>query len=155
MKTKSEAIKDYLVFISHSVKDRWIAHQMANLIEQKGKRYGITTFFDEKDIFGGDSIPEVIRNNIQSCNELIVLLSNYSIDRPWVLVEIGVAWGHNKRVVPIIDKITLEEVPNVIKQCKAVDLNDFDKYLDELISRVGSLVINMKSIRVNPVLISI
>jgi hypothetical protein len=136
MKAKSEATKDYLVFISHSVKDRWIAHQMANLIEQKGKRYGIATFLDEKDIFGGDSIPELIRNNIQSCNELIVLLSNYSIDRPWVLIEIGAAWGNNKRVVPIIDKITLEEVPDAIKQVKVIDLNDFDKYLNELISRV-------------------
>jgi hypothetical protein len=136
MKSKSEVAEGYLVFISHSVKDRWIARQIANLIEQKGKRYGVKTFLDEKDIFGGDSIPEVIRKNIQSCDELIVLLSNYSIDRPWVLVEIGAAWGHDKRVVPIIDKIALEEIPNVIKQCKAIDLNDFDKYLDELIARV-------------------
>ena len=136
MKAESRSIESYLIFISHSVKDRWIARQIANLIDQKGKRYGIKTFLDEKDIFGGDSNPEVIRKNIQSCNELIVILSDYSIDRPWVLVEIGAAWGQDKRVVPIIDKIALEEIPNVIKQCKAIDLNDFDKYLDELITRV-------------------
>jgi hypothetical protein len=37
----------YLVFISHSSKDRWIAAQMAAVIERKAKRYGVRTFLDE------------------------------------------------------------------------------------------------------------
>ena len=65
---------------------------MANAIEEKGKKYGIKTFLDEKDIEGGESIPEAIRKNIQECNEFLVLLSRYSINRPWVLIEIGAAW---------------------------------------------------------------
>jgi hypothetical protein len=36
MTQKSQTRKSYLVFISHSTKDRWIAKQMANLIEEKG-----------------------------------------------------------------------------------------------------------------------
>lgn len=38
---------DYLVFISHSSKDRWIARQMAAIIERQAKRYGVRTFLDE------------------------------------------------------------------------------------------------------------
>jgi hypothetical protein len=128
--------EEYLIFISHSAKDRWIARQMANLIEQKCKRYNIKTFLDEKDISGGDSIPETIRENIQKCHELVVILSRYSIDRPWVLIEIGAAWGHDKLIIPIIDKITPEEMPDVIRQIKAIDLNNFDNYISELINRV-------------------
>lgn len=91
MSKKARTTKSYLVFISHSTKDRWIARQMANLIEEKGKKYGIDIFLDEKDIEGGESIPESIRRNIQECNEFLVLLSRYSTGRPWVLIEIGAA----------------------------------------------------------------
>jgi len=63
------------VFISHSGKDRWIAKQMANLIEEKGREYNVKTFLDEKDIEGGDSISESIRESIEKCDEFLVLLS--------------------------------------------------------------------------------
>jgi hypothetical protein len=124
-----------LVFISHSTKDRWIAKQIANVIEEKGRPYEIKTFLDEKDIEGGESIPESIRRNIQDCSEFLVLLSRYSIDRPWVLIEIGAAWVLGKRIVAIVDKVSPEEMPDVIAPYKAIDLNSFDEYLKQLISR--------------------
>ncbi|MDQ1326951.1 MAG: hypothetical protein QG641_231 [Candidatus Poribacteria bacterium] len=136
MKTKSEKTEDYLVFISHSSKDHWVARQIANLIEQKGKKYGITTFLDEKDISGGDLIPEIIRKNIQTCNEFLVLLSYYSIKSNWVVAELGAAWGLEKRITAIIDKITPDEMQDIISLYKAIDLNDFDQYIVELINRV-------------------
>lgn len=54
---------------------------MSNLIEEKGREYNIITFLDEKDIVGGESISESIRESIRECNELVVLISRYSIDR--------------------------------------------------------------------------
>lgn len=104
---------------------------MARLIED----LGVETFLDEKDIAGGDKIPDSIRKSIQACDELLVLMSQYSVDRPWVLVEIGAAWGLEKRVVPIIDKIAPGEMPDILVQQKAIDLNDFDEYLVELNQR--------------------
>lgn len=64
---------------------------MARLIEERGESLQVKTFLDEKDIEGGDSIPEEMRESIQKCDELLVLLSPYSVDRPWVLIEIGAA----------------------------------------------------------------
>ena len=125
----------YLVFISHSGKDRWIAKQMANLIEEKGREYNVKTFLDEKDIEGGDSISESIRESIEKCNEFLVLLSRYSIDREWVLIEIGAAWGLRKRIIAITDKVAPEEMPDIITPYKAIDLNSFEEYLDQLINR--------------------
>jgi hypothetical protein len=60
---------------------------MASIIEDKGLNYGIRTFLDERDIEGGESIPDSVRKNIRECNEFLVLLSPYSINRPWVLAE--------------------------------------------------------------------
>lgn len=80
---------DYLVFISHSTKDRWIAKQMAGIIERNAKRYGVRTFLDEVDLEGGDRIPDVIRAHLQTCEEFVILLSPHSVARQWVLVELG------------------------------------------------------------------
>lgn len=135
MGKKLKTNKRYLVFISHSAKDRWIAKQIANIVEEKGQKCGVKTFLDEKDIESGGSIPESIRKNIQACDEFIVLLSRYSVDRPWVLIEIGAAWVLEKRIVAIIDKVSPDEMPDVITPYKAVDLNNFDEYLNQILNR--------------------
>ncbi len=135
MAKKAATTKSYLVFISHSTEDRWIAKQMANLIEAKGRRHGIKTFLDEKDIEGGQSITEEIKRNLKACNEFVVLLSQDSIKRPWVLIEIGGALLLDKLIVAIIYKLMPNEMPDVIVQHKAIDLNNFDEYLDQLLKR--------------------
>jgi hypothetical protein len=106
MARKEAAKKSYLVFISHSTKDRWIAKQLAKQIEEKGLKFGIKVFLDERDIKSGESIPETIRKKIRACNEFLVLLSRNSINRPWVLIEIGGAWQLGKHIVAIVDKIS-------------------------------------------------
>ena len=128
-------VKRYRVFLSHSHKDRWIAKQCARLIEEGGKRR-VTVFLDEKDIEAGESIPDSVRRNIEQCDEFVVLLSRYSKDRPWVLIEIGAAWGLRKPIVAIVDKIGPKEMPDIVNLNKAIDLNDFDQYLGELLKRV-------------------
>jgi len=132
---KTKTKKNYLVFISHSVEDRWMARQMANLLEVKGRGQGIKTFLDEKNIEGGQSIPEEIKKNLKACDEFIVLLSQDSINRQWVLIEIGGAWSHDKHIVAITDKVTPDAIPKVLTQYKAMDLNNFDDYLEELLQR--------------------
>ena len=127
--------RGYTVFISHSTNDRWIAKQISEMIEARGRRHRIKTFLDEKDIEGGDSIHEAILRNVRNCDEFLVLLSRYSINRPWVLVEIGAAWALGKRIVAITDKVTPDALPDVLAYCKAIDLNDLDEYLKELFGR--------------------
>ena len=136
MANKAQSRKRYLVFISHSEKDRWVARQMAALIGKQGQRHDIETFLDEKDIEGGESIPNSVRKNIRECDEFLVLLSRYSIERPWVLIEIGAAWVLGKRITAIVDKVTPEEMPDIITPYKALDLNKFDEYVQQLIKRV-------------------
>ena len=132
MTKRQKQRRDYLVFISHASKDKWVANQMAKLIGAAGRTGGVKVFLDEKDIHGGDSIPEAIRTNLRSCDELVVLLTRNSISREWVLVEIAGAWVLGKRVVAIMDQVTPKELPDVIANCRAVDLNDFDTYLADV-----------------------
>jgi FAD/FMN-containing dehydrogenase len=125
----------YLVFISHSSKDRWVARQMAAIIERKAKRYGVRTFLDEVDLEGGDRIKETIKANLRACEEFVILLSPSSITRQWVLAELGGAWALDKRIMAITYDLTAEKIPDIIEHDKSYELNDFDRYVAELIAR--------------------
>ncbi|MCB9954033.1 MAG: toll/interleukin-1 receptor domain-containing protein [Planctomycetaceae bacterium] len=125
---------NYQVFVSHATADKWIATTFCEKIDATGA----TSFRDDRDINGGDSIPETIRTEIQVSRELVVLLSPESIERPWVLLEVGAAWGRRKnyRIVPVLCHVSFDAIPDIIEGKKAFHINDFDNYLAELKRRV-------------------
>ena len=100
---------------------------------------GAKTFRDDRDIQGGDDIPDAIRDAILAANEMVVLLSPASVSRPWVLMEIGAAWlrGADMRIVGIRQHVEVELIPAMVKSKKVIDLNHFDQYLLELAGRVS------------------
>jgi hypothetical protein len=125
----------YLVFISHSSEDRWIARQIAAIIERKAKRHGVRTLLDEKDLEAGATIPDEILRHLENCEEFLVLLTAASISRQWVLLELGAAWGLRKRIAAITDKLADNDLPDIIRQTKVYGLNDFDRFVSELVGR--------------------
>jgi len=125
---------DYLVFVSHATADKWLAKTICEKIEQTGAR----TFRDDRDIDGGDDIPEEIRRHIVRSNEMIVLLTPESIDRPWVLLEVGAAWGRRRRarIVAVLCHVEVDTIPDILGSKKAIPINSLDEYLKGLRRRV-------------------
>jgi hypothetical protein len=109
---------------------------MAAIIERRARRHGVRIFLDEKDLEAGATIPEEIRRHLESCDEFVVLLTSLSISRQWVLLELGAAWGLRKRIAAITDKVADDDLPDIIRQTKAYELNDFDRFVAELVGRV-------------------
>jgi len=132
--TGSGARSSYQVFVSHATADKWIATIFCEKIDATGA----TSFRDDRDINGGDTIPDSIRTAIQVSRELVVLLTPNSIERPWVLLEVGAAWGRRKdyRIVPVLCHVTFDAIPDIIEGKRAFHINDFDTYLVELKRRV-------------------
>ena len=132
---KQDVRRDYRVFVSHATSDKWLARVFCEKIDAIG---GASTFRDDRDIGGGDDIPEAIRKQIKQSKELVVLLTPESVDRQWVLIEVGAAWGWRKeyRIVPILCHVTVDAIPDIIKGKKAFHINEFDDYLRELKDRV-------------------
>jgi hypothetical protein len=124
----------YQVFVSHATADKWLATTICAKIESAGA----TTFRDDRDINGGDDIPEAIRMQIKQSKEFVVLLTPDSVSRPWVLLEVGAAWGWRKKfpIAAILCHVNVDAIPDIIKSKKAIPLNDFDKYLTELSHRI-------------------
>src|SRR6266540_5316127 len=83
-KRKARHSKDYLVFISHSSSDRWIAE----VIAEKIGSIGASCWLDEKDLEGGEVIVDRIINGIDLCDEALVLISPQSVQSQWVAFEI-------------------------------------------------------------------
>lgn len=134
-KNKRRSKPKYQVFVSHATADKWIATTFCEKIDAMGA----SSFRDDRDINGGDSIPESIRTEIQVSRELVVLLTPDSIERPWVLLEVGAAWGRRKdyRIVPVLCHVSFDAIPDMIEGKKAFHINEFDKYLAELKRRVN------------------
>lgn len=130
--SKAKHRRNYQVFVSHATADKWIA----KVICEKIDAIGASTFRDDRDINGGDDIPEEIRQQIKRSQELVVLLTPESVSREWVLLEVGAAWGWRKRIVAILDHIDINPIPEIIKSKKAIKLNDFDNYVNEVCKRV-------------------
>lgn len=119
------------VFISHSSLDQWIARMIARDLEVRG----IVTFLDEKDIETGESIDDSIQEHLRTCDEVLMLLSPAALESHWVLVEIGGAKALNKRLIPILVHVGPNELPQPIAKGLARDLNDVEKYFDEVEQR--------------------
>jgi hypothetical protein len=125
---------NYQVFVSHATADKWLATTICERIES----IGAATFRDDRDINGGDDIPEAIRMQIKQSKEFLVLLTPDSVNRPWVLLEVGAAWGWRKKfpITAILCHVNVDAIPDIIKSKKAFALNDFEKYLNELSHRI-------------------
>ena len=99
---------------------------------------GATTFRDDRDIDGGDDIPERIAIEIKRSREFVLLLTPNSVNRPWVLIEVGAAWGSNRkmRITPVLCHVDVDPIPGMLKSKKAIHINDLDAFLEEVKIRV-------------------
>jgi TIR domain len=129
----------YRVFISRGWHDRWIAAQMARRIKEDT---GAEPFIDIFDIKKGDRIEQRILSELPRCNELVVLLTPWSVRRNWVWTEVGGAWCLGKRVVGVIYGLSISEVEKehggmaALAPTNCLGLDEFDNYMAELKVRV-------------------
>jgi len=136
---KQEPTK-YFVFVSHSSRDTWVAKQIAREITQSGAM----PFLDEAQIDIGADFEEDIRNFLQQADELVVLLTPWALERPYIWAEIGVAWGRGIPIVALLHGMTSEElqskpsVPLFLKKRNLLDLNEVDIYFEQLRQRIAT-----------------
>lgn len=127
-----------LIFVSHSGQDTWVAKQIAREIETRGA----TPFLDEAQVDTGADFEEDILNFLERAHELVVLLTPWALERPYVWAEIGAAWGRRIPIVALLLGITPAElqarpgIPVLLKKSDLLQLNDIEVYLEQLKGRV-------------------
>ncbi len=130
---KSKKAK-YLVFISHSSQDQFLAETIAETIEALGAK----TWIDTKHLQGGDSTIQELIRAIDACNEAIVLVTPDSVKSQWVSFEIGVVRTMNKRVTPLLYNATPNDMAPM-KDVAAIDLKNLKHFLAQLKKRMKQI----------------
>ena len=131
------------VFISHSSVDTWVAKQIASHIHS----CGVETFLDEASTHYGDDFEQRILSAVRECEELLVLITPWSVERPYVWMEIGAFWGSQRRIVGVLHGITAkalaahERMPVALKRSHLIDLNDIESYFLQLKTRCASGIV--------------
>lgn len=127
------------VFISHGWADKWVAEQIARRVKID---CGAEVFIDIFDIEKGDDFEERIFDELRNCQELLILLTPWSVDRNWVWVEAGGARALGLRIVPVLYKVSLDEIErerggkSFLLAKNIVEINELDQYFLELANRV-------------------
>jgi TIR domain len=139
MSKSRRTLRKRLVFLSHSSRDTWVAKQIA----REMTACGAVPFLDEDDIETGVEFEEAILEFLSKAHELVVLLTPWALNRPYIWAEIGAAWGRRIPIVAILHGITPQEfqarsdIPVLIKKRDLIELNDIGRYLKELRRRVA------------------
>lgn len=127
-----------LVFISHGGQDTWVARQ----IEREVRAAGAETFLDEANVEIHEAFPNVIRDYLNRSDELVVLLTPWSLQRPWVWIEVGAAFQRSISIVGILHGMSREDlhsnasIPVILLERNLVQLNDVDRYFTQLRDRI-------------------
>ncbi|MBI2298917.1 MAG: toll/interleukin-1 receptor domain-containing protein [Armatimonadetes bacterium] len=126
------------MFVSHSSVDTWVARQIADRIME----CGAAVFLDESAIDVGADFEEDILTFLEKAGELVVLLTPWALDRPYVWAELGAAWYRRIPIVGLLHGLSPGElqarqgVPIFLKKRDLLPLNEIDVYLGQLRARV-------------------
>lgn len=102
-----------LIFISHDHRDASLAESFANLLTDASG--GFLKSFRSSDRKGGAGIEfgrewyGEIMDKINDATDVVALLTQHSVDRPWILYEAGVAKGKlDKQVLGLVIGVPFE-----------------------------------------------
>jgi hypothetical protein len=127
-----------MVFVSHSSRDTWVAKQIAAQISKCGAR----PFLDEADVEVGDDFEQEILEFLDKADELVVLMTPWALDRPYVWAELGAAWIRRIPIIILLHGMTPGElqskpgIPVFLKKRDIIDLNEVDTYFAGLKKRL-------------------
>ena len=129
----------YRIFFSHGGDDTFIVKEF---LKPKLETSGARVFLDAGRIEYGDDFRETILQELSRCDELLVLLTPSSLQRPWVIAEIGATLVRSKRVVAIRygpSETELQQlgVLSLLGTKSLLRMEDFDEYVRQLTRRVA------------------
>ena len=127
------------VFISHAGEDR---ERFAKPFAARLRANGVDAWASFWEINPGDSIVDKIFNEgLKNCEAIVIVLSNNSIDKPWVREELNAGMVRKiekgSKLIPI--RLDGCEVPECLKHTcwqEILDLRNFDKEFERILNAV-------------------
>jgi TIR domain len=127
------------VFISHASEDK---NRFVLEFAERLRQNGIDAWLDKWEMLPGDSlIDKIFEEGIKEANAVIVVLSKFSVEKPWVREELNTAWvkriNNGSKLIPVV--IDDCEVPEALKSLlwePIADLSNYELNLARIVSAV-------------------
>lgn len=127
------------VFISHASEDK---ERFVLEFATKLRNGGIDAWLDKWEMLPGDSLVEkIFEKGLKEAQAVIIVLSNYSVNKPWVKEELNTSVvnkiAKGTRIIPVV--IDQCEVPESLKSTlweRVKDLNNYQESLDRIIASI-------------------
>jgi hypothetical protein len=127
------------VFVSHASEDK---ERFVLDFATKLRAKGIDAWLDKWEILPGDSlIDKLFEEGIKNAQAVIVVVSNFSVNKPWVREELNAATvkrinGKSKLIPVVIDDCQVPEALQSTVWEKVKDLNSYDAELERIVSAI-------------------
>src|SRR5438309_2038659 len=121
----------YKVFISSAWKDIDLVRDFAHRLESAG----IQVHSIDKSAVSSEAISTKISKDLSNADEVLVILTNESVDNPNLMFELGVASSMRKRVTPVVVGLEPAKIPSLIKNLKYIKYPDLARYIADLEKR--------------------
>jgi hypothetical protein len=127
------------VFVSHASEDK---ERFVLGFATKLRAKGIDAWLDKWEILPGDSlIDKLFEEGIKNAQAVIVVVSNFSVNKPWVREELNAATvkrinGKSKLIPVVIDDCQAPEALQSTVWEKVKDLNNYDAELERIVSAI-------------------
>ena len=144
------------VFLCHASKDKSFVRRLKTDLN----RQGVDAWLDEEEITVGDSLRVKIENALQTCSFAIVVLSEVSLQRPWVQREMNALFSleierGNKVILPVL--MEKAELPLFFKDKKYADFSKsysdgFNDLIKALLNKNDSVTYQIETLSCNVIL---
>lgn len=124
------------VFISFIHEEEKIASGVQRFLQKKLNNRDIFLSSDQWQIFAGEIWLDRIRQELETAKVVILLLSDRSVERPWVNFEAGAAWLPRKAVIPVCyGGLSKGALPKPYSDMHALNLREDPYYLVSSLAR--------------------
>lgn len=127
------------VFVSHASEDKErFVLRFAERLRQKG----IDAWLDKWEMLPGDSlVDKIFEEGIKEAKAVIVVLSKYSVEKPWVKEELNAAFvkrvNHGSKLIPVvIDDCDVPEALTSTLWERIPDLESYDSSFDRIVASI-------------------
>jgi hypothetical protein len=124
----------YQVLISSTQKDWDLAENLAQSVRETGA--DVVSIV--KTSAQGEAVDISLRRALQKADEVVIILTDRSLNDPLLLLEMGAAFSLRKRLIPILVGIEDSEIPPLIARFPYVRYSQLRRYLSELQERAKS-----------------
>ena len=131
------------VFVSHASEDK---NRFVIEFATKLRENGVDAWLDKWEMLPGDSlVDKIFEEGLKEAEAVIIVLSNFSVDKPWVREELNISIvskiGKGTKIIPIVlDECNVPEALSSTLWEKIDNLTSYDSSFKRILSSIYGVI---------------